>query len=398
MCWRWRRNEMVVRMNRSFQIQKMWGIWLAVLAMIAPRVVAQSQPRSYTATNSWSIQLGHHNESSPALDTHGNIYITTREGKLFAINPDSSIRWSYTFGFESASTPAIGDDGTIYFGCRDRRVYAVDDTGKLRWSFKTGNWVDASPAIGADGTVHVGSWDKLFYALDRAGKLRWKFATDGTITSSAAIDQAGVIYFGSHDRKFYALHPDGTKKWEFATGGAILSSPAIGADGALYFTSTDGHLRALNSDGSLRWKLHTGGINASSPVLGVNGAIYVGINTNHCAVSAEGKLLWSMQLSPRGYPLFDWIVAAPVALVDGTCITTGTDLVMAIYDERGPWWRTSLKSGIRASPAITPDGTVYGASTWTGLFAFTNFPSPATTTWPMFRANPQRTGRVSQMH
>lgn len=395
MCWRSRRNEMATRMN-CFQIQKMRSVWLAVFVMVTPCVVAQSKQRSYTATNSWTLQLGNHNESSPALDTHGNIYITTLKGRLFAINPDSSIRWSYPFGFESASTPAIGDDGTIYLGCRDRHVYAVDDTGKLRWSFKTGNWVDASPAIGADGTVHVGSWDKMFYALDRAGKLRWKFATGGPITSSAAIDETGVIYFGSHDRKFYALHPDGTKKWEFATGGAILSSPAIGADGALYFTSTDGHLHALNSDGSLRWKLHTGGINASSPVLGVNESIYVGINTNHCAVSAEGKLLWSMHLSPRGYPLFDWIVTTPVALLDGTCITAGTDLVLSIYDEQGPWWHTSVKSGIHASPAITPDGKVYVASSWTGLFAFTNFPSPANTTWPMFRANSQRTGRVAR--
>lgn len=369
------------------------GLLLAA-TLLAGIGSGRAQERIYQATNSWTIEIGPHYESSPALDAAGNIYILTTPGDLLAINPAGSLRWKYHFGFESSSTPAIGTDGTIYFGSRDRHCYAVTPTGRLRWSFPTAGWVDASPALGADGSIYFGSWDRTFYALDAAGKLRWKFPTRGPITSSAAIGTNGGIYFGSHDGKFYALRPDGTQQWELDTGGAILSSPAIGRAGMLYFTSTDGHLRAVNPDGTLRWKLHTGGINPASPVLGTNDTIFVGINTNHCAISAEGKMLWTRHLSPRGYPEFDWIVAPPVALADGTAITAGTDLLLSIYDGAGWWWHTSLRSAIRSNPVITTNGTVYCAASGTELFAFTNFPPPAASPWPMFRANAQRTGRV----
>lgn len=373
-----------------------WIGRLGLSGFVFAQAVGAAEGNSSAPTNFWSVSLGYHNESSPALDPDGNIYVITLAGKLFSLHPDGTTRWQYDFGFEATATPAVGTDGTIYFGSRNRRCYAVDGAGKLRWTFQTGGWVDASPALGTDGTIYFGSWDKEFYALDAMGKPRWQFKTGGPITSSAAIDRAGVIYFGSHDRKFYALNADGTKKWEFSTGGAILSSPAIGADGALYFTSTDGHLYALNVDGSLRWKLHTGGINASSPVIGNAGAIFVGVNSNHCEVTAEGKLLWAREMSPTGYPPFDWLVSTPVALADGTVLTTGTDLFVCIYFRGGAgrWWQ-SLKTGIRASPLLTDTGTFYCAATGTGLHAFTNGPPPAASSWPMFRANAQRTGRVA---
>lgn len=372
-----------------------WG--LVSLGLLGSRISLPAQERlAQTPTNIWNVSLGPHNAASPALDYNGNLYVTTATGKLFALNPDGSQRWVFSLNYEIASTPAIGADGTIFFGCRDRRFYAVGADGQPRWSFKTGGWVDASPALGADGTVYVGSFDRKFYALTPEGKVKWAFATGGPITSSAAIDANGGIYFGSHDRKFYALQPDGTKRWEFATDGAILSSPAIGPDGALYFTSADGYLLVVNADGSLRWKSHTSGINTASPVLGVEGTIFLGVNTNHCEFSAEGKLLWRRSLSEHGYPPMAWIVATPVALEDNLVFTAGTDLYVCIFARGGPGlWHQSLKSGIYASPVVTADGTAYVAAVGTGVFAYKDMPRPAHSSWPMFRANLQRTGRVA---
>lgn len=347
-------------------------------------------------TNSWTVTLGQHSESSPSMDTSGNVYVTTTDGKLHALNPDGTRRWSYTFGFSSASTPAIWNDAMIYFGSRNRRLYAVDTSGNLSWSYKTGGWVDASPAIGADGTVYVGSWDSNFYALGAKGQPRWTFATGGPITSSAAIDAGGTIYFGSHDGKCYAVAANGVKQWEFPTRGAILASPAIGSDGALYFTSADGYLRLLNPDGTLRWQLHTGGITAASPVLGIEGNIFVGINSNHCEISAAGKLLWSRSLSPNGYGPYDWLATAPVALENGTVFTVGTDMALSIFERGGRGlWHGFPGSSIRAAPLLDGKGNAYCATVGTGLFAFTNCPAPAASSWPMFRGNPQRTGRVA---
>lgn len=356
-----------------------------------------AEDQHYVATNLWKAYVGWGSQTSPALGADGTIYFTTWAGTVLAFNPDGSERWKFKIGTEFASSPAVGADGTVYAGCRDRNFYAVDRNGQKKWAFKTGGWVDASAAIAEDGTLYFGSWDKTFYALNPDGSKKWAFVTDGPVDSSAAIDTNGVIYFGSHDRKFYALNPDGSKRWEYATDGAILSSPAIGADGALYFTSVDGKLHAVNPDGTRRWVLQTGGITAASPVIGTDGTLYLGINDQHSAISPDGKLKWQRGLDPNAYLPPDWIVATPAVLANGDVVTSGTDTTLTTFKPDGDWlWRYPLGGSSRSSPLVASDGTVFGASLHLELHAVRNGVPLAATSWPMFRANPQHTGRVQR--
>jgi outer membrane protein assembly factor BamB len=359
---------------------------------------AGGQTKYYSATNLWQARVGFSNQSTPALDTNGIIYVTAWSGKLHAINPDGSARWSFSFNADTVSSPAIGDDGGIYFGSRDRRLYAVSAAGKKRWDFKTDGWIDASPAIGVEGTIYCGSYDKKFYAWTPAGQKKWEFATGGPIVSSAVIDAAGSIYFGSTDRKFYALNPDGTKRWEFATGGAIVSSPALGSAGEIYFSSTDGKLYALNPDGARRWVLQTGGISSSSPVLDVDGTIYISVNTNHCAISPEGQMRWQWKFWNLVQPdLFGESAAA--VLEDRTVIFTGRDgFVMTLPpDSEGKeWlWNYWLYAASYSSPLVAPDGTVYVMGLSREMSALQRSVPLAKSAWPTARGNSQRTGRAS---
>ncbi|MCX8092395.1 MAG: PQQ-binding-like beta-propeller repeat protein [Verrucomicrobiae bacterium] len=352
--------------------------------------------QSYSATNLWKAPGMWGTRSSPALGTDGTIYIGTWSGRLLALNPDGSKRWAFRTGLEMASSPAVGTDETVYIGCRDRRFYAVDRRGKLKWFFPTGGWVDASAALATDGTIYFGSWDKQFYALNPDGSKRWVFSTGGPIVSSAAIGADGTIYFGSHDRNFYALNPDGSLRWRFATGGAILSSPAIGADGAIYFSSVDGKLHALNPDGSARWHLHTGGVTGSSPVLGADGTIFISVNTNHCAVNADGTFKWVRRFWHPGPGAYGDTAAA--VLANGHVIFTGGDgYVMTVLHGTGDrdWvWNFWLYAPSHSSVVVSPEGTVYAACTGAYLYALQNNVPLANTPWPMFRADPQHTGRV----
>ncbi len=370
---------------------------MAILALLLlTRSGSAAQPLSYQATNLWKAFIGGGGRSSPALGHDGVIYVGAWPGNLLAINPDGTRRWAFKTGFEMASSPAVGADETIYIGCRDRNLYAVDQHGRRKWSFKTGGWVDASPAIGMDGTIYFGSWDKHFYAINPNGSKKWSFRTGGPIVSSAAIDMAGVICFGSHDKKFYALNPDGSKRWEYPTGGAIISSPAINADGVVYFTSVDGKLHALNRDGSRRWELHTGGVAGSSPVLGLDGTIFVSVNTNHCAVSAEGKLKWQRKFwNPIPRESGD---TAGAVLANGLVAFTGGDgLVMTVPSESGDrhWnWNYWLFAPCRSSVVVNAQGIMYAAPVGLELHAIVNSVPLADSPWPMFRADPQHTGRV----
>jgi outer membrane protein assembly factor BamB len=366
------------------------------MALLLSGAACFAAQRYYAATNFWKAWIGPGTRSSPALGRDGAIYIGTWRGHLLALNPDGSRRWAFKTDFEMASSPAVGEDETVYIGCRDRRLYAVDRRGRRKWFFQTRGWVDASPALGSDGTIYFGSWDKRFYALNPDGSKRWEFATGGPVVSSAAIGAEGGIYFGSHDRQFYALNPDGSVRWRVATGGAILSSPAIGADGAVYFSSVDGRLYAVNPDGSVRWQLHTGGVTGSSPVLGADGTIFITVNTNHCAVNPDGTFKWVRRFwhpPPGGYG-----DTAAAVLANGLVIFTGGDgYVMTVPQDSGEreWiWNFWLYAPGHSSVVVAPEGTVYAACLGVYLYALQNDAPLAKTPWPMFRADPQHTGRV----
>ncbi len=371
--------------------------WLVTGLSLASSGRLMAEDMHYSATDLWKFRIAGGSRSSPALGLDGTIYVGSWEGYLFAFNPNGALRWRFRTGFEITSSPAVGPDGTVYVGCRDHRLYAVTPAGQKRWAVKTGGWVDASPAIGTNGIIYCGSWDKKFYALNPDGGKRWEFVTGGPVVSSAAIDARGVIYFGAHDRKFYALNPDGTKLWEYATEGAITGSPAIGGGGELYFGSVDGLFHAVNPDGSRRWSLRTGGITGSSPVLGVDGTIFVSVNQTHCAITPEGKLKWQRafwQPQPA-----DFGESAAAVLANGQVVFTGGDgYVMTVPGDNGhaEWvWNYFLYGPCYSSPLVADNGTIYVLGTGPEFSALKTGVPLAETPWPMFRGNPQHTGRVS---
>lgn len=372
------------------KLSSRWVVWLAVAL-----ASAGGAAEHVTGTNLWQATINFQAIASPAVGANGAIYMSTWDGRLLAFNPDGSRRWVFVARREMYSSPAIAEDGSILVGCRDRQLYAVAADGKKRWAFKTGGWVDASAAVAANGTIYFGSWDRKFYALSPAGRKQWEFITGGPVVSSAAIDLQGTIYVGSHDGRLYALNPDGTQRWAFATQGQIISSPAIAANGDIIFTSLDGRLYAVDANGQQRWSLHTGGVTAASPALGLDGTIHLGVNSNYCMITAEGKMKWKGGLSPTGYMPPDWIASTPAVLEGGLFIVTGTDGAMVVLMPDGDWtWNYWLEGPSRSSVCIGPDAMIYAASTGGKLYAFRNSIPLANSSWPMFRADPQHTGRA----
>ncbi|PJB30187.1 hypothetical protein CO110_01655 [Candidatus Desantisbacteria bacterium CG_4_9_14_3_um_filter_40_11] len=227
--------------------------------------------------------------SSPAIGTDGTVFVGSSDKKLYALNPDGSLKWSYTTGGGVySSSPDIGADGTVFVGSDNDKLYALNPDGSLKWSYTTGSDVSSSPAIGADGTVFVGSCDKKLYALNPDGSLKWSYTTGDSVSSSPAIGADGTVFVGSHDKKLYALNLDGSLKWSYTTGGSVVSSPAIGADGTVFVGSFDGKLYALNPDGSLKWS-YTNSVYAfsSSPSIGIDGTVFVGLGDGKLYAIAE---------------------------------------------------------------------------------------------------------------
>jgi outer membrane protein assembly factor BamB len=282
--------------------------------------------------------------SSAAIGDDGTVYVVAGSGynnRLYAINPDSSLKWGAGLSPNmNLTTPVIGPDGTIYVGAGyvqnfvyHGRLYAFNPDGSSRWITQHGAflqldaYVTSSPAIGADGTVYVGlleSWRGQLVALDPDdATVKWVRETSSGIKTSPAIAPDGVIYVAA-DSQLYAVSSDGTLEWQYDSDLQFSShSPAIGSDGAIFigtvaaFDSTGlslgySKLYAINPDGSVRWvsniQLREGSVSVNdlqTPTVGADGTVYVQTSDQMLhAINPDGSFAWHYEFFP--YPTNRW--------------------------------------------------------------------------------------------
>lgn len=260
-----------------------------------------------TATHvpDWTYTTGGAIESAAVVGADGTVYVGSRDGNLYALNPDGTLKWSFTAGIIDRCSPAIGSDGTLYIGTcihpddtySSGKLFAVNPDGTEKWEYLVGGFVISSPAIAPPGTlgagtVYIGSADQIdntdnaLYAFNPDGTLKWRYATDQRVYSSPAVGADGTVYVGSWGNnspevpgRLYAINPDGTLRWSYGAGTnghGVYSSPALGADGTVYFADYYGIFSAVNSSGTLKWSYPMGTRSASSPAIGADGTVYMG--------------------------------------------------------------------------------------------------------------------------
>jgi len=339
----------------------------------SPYAGPETNKTVWTYTTGGSIQY-----SCPSIESDGTIYVGSRDGNLYALNHDGTLKWKYGAGGYVYSSPAIESDGTIYIGSRDGNLYALNPDGTLKWTYTTGSYVYGSPTIGSDGTIYCGSSDKKVYALNPDGTLKWNYTTGGNIYySTPAIGSDGTIYIGSDDNKLYALNPDGTLKWSYTTGDGIRSSAAIGSDGTIYFGSDDNKVYALNPDGTLKWSYTTGSGIRGSPSIATDGTIYIGgRDTKLYALNPDGTLKWN-------YTTGNQIYGGSAIDANGNIYFGSSDNnVYALNSDGTLKWKYYTGNFIYGSPTIGSDGSLYIGSCDGNLYAF-NATDPAPVAAPV---------------
>jgi len=273
------------------------------------------------------------------------------------------VKWQFHAKAQIVSSPVVAGN-MVYFGSNDHRLYAVDlETGEKKWEFKTDGRVASSPAV-SNGVVYFLSYDSNFYALDAAtGSLEWKFKTGGErrfvakhlhgiepasepvpdpfdFYLSSPVLADGAVFFGSGDSNIYALDAaTGSVRWKFRTGDVVHASPAF-ADGTVFVGSWDTYLYALDAaTGKEKWQFKTGedheiynqtGLQASPAA--AEGVVYFGCrDSKFYAVDAKsGKQLWAF--SNKG----SWVINS-AAIKDGTVYfaTSDTGLLRALNAKSG---------------------------------------------------------------
>lgn len=299
------------------------------------------------------ILTGFGTTSAPAVAPDGSSYVADDLRYLHGVNADGSRRWRTQVSAVIRSSPAVARDGTVYARADDGRLHAFDPTsGFIKWSFSMGTATTAtpsSPVVGPDGTVYCAGGDSRLYAISPDGARRWSFSTD-YMAGSPALAADGTIYIGTSapTRRFFAIRPDGTLRWEYVVGGSVTTSAVVGPDGTVYFGSDDRKLYALGSNGELRWTYETGGeIGFTSPLVASDGSVGIGCD--------DGKIYW--------------------------------------LESDGTLRRTYATAGKILSSPFLHNGRLYISSDDSRLYSVDIGLVPASTSWPMHRQNPLRSGR-----
>jgi hypothetical protein len=182
-------------------------------------------------------------------------------------------------------------------------------------------------------------------------------------------------------------------KWKFTTGAEIVASPAIAADGTVYISSTDGNFYALNPDGTKRWQVHTGGDTRSSPVLDENGNLYFAADKEQYSLSPDSKV--------RGH------FGNPCSIPTSAAATANGQIFMATAwsqtgaftpDLKYVWGFPTGGYNLSGSANVSPLAVIYftDGQRFFAVQPTTNAAPAAKSSWPLWRANPQHTGRVAK--
>ncbi|MGQ9479329.1 MAG: hypothetical protein ACUVQ0_04805 [Thermoproteota archaeon] len=85
-------------------------------------------------------------------------------------------------------------EGVSYFGSYDNKIYAVNPDGTLRWKYETEWVISSSPAISPDGIVYIGGWDGFLYAIGKRVSRVTCSISRNRIKSGESISIYGELY------------------------------------------------------------------------------------------------------------------------------------------------------------------------------------------------------------
>lgn len=156
----------------------------------------------------WKKKLGGHVDSSPALDSTGNVYVVSANRTAWKLSPAGATLWTYSLARGSATSPwcspALDEArGTVYSGGPNAFFALNMATGALRWSVPLPDIPYGHPAIDSrDGVVYLGGRDAVgFRAITPAGQTLCQFANPTTTgpqsdfyQGAPAVDSDGTVW------------------------------------------------------------------------------------------------------------------------------------------------------------------------------------------------------------
>jgi outer membrane protein assembly factor BamB len=363
--------------------------------------------RHDTVNQIWAYDSGSRRVSSPAVDGSdpANVKIYTGRssdttqndaGRLLRLNPSNgttdSPGWERNPDTTSGndddmdSSPALDSSGDIYIGNDSSLISRYNSSGTKVWSTPLFGNIEGKPFVSdAKDRIYVvtdknPSFDAMLFSLNKSGTVQWFVpigTTDGDYTSSPVVRydstlDKNFIYVGSLNRSLYIVRDDGGSPFivrQFSIpSGPIRSTPAINpVTNDVYFGSDDNNIYAITSAGNGRWAILTGDDVVSSPAVAGDGrTVYVGSNNGRfyiISLNIDGTLNSTQTYPPSGDSPIGAIQSSPTIASDGAIIFGSDDGHLYTLNPDGTlrWKYPAVGSiaAVRSKPAIGPDGIIY---------------------------------------
>ena len=319
----------------------------------------------------------------------GNVYATSSDCRLYAIDPDGVLKWWFVAAAELVSTPVIAPDGTIYVMDTSGAFYAVGPRGQAAEHVASG-YVKDEHGVGLEGVTMTITGEEPVLT-DASGFWSKSGLTDGAYLISPSLDGytfsppfdalsisgsdlsapdftgspvAAPVWpmWGGNCAHTHCSTQSGPAapalRWLYCVSGEDMrSEPALGGDGAVYAQGRNQGLYVLNPDGSLRWDYITGSPSKATPAIAPDGTVYTNTNSD-----TYGEV---RAFTPGG--VFKWtyssglIFGSPAIAPSGAIIQNLISGLASVSPDGFQDWYFDL---VKAEyPAIAADGTVYIATT-----------------------------------
>jgi outer membrane protein assembly factor BamB len=185
----------------------------------------------------WTLEDESGWAGGPAVAADGTVYITAKDGRLVAVNPDGSVSWIARLPGEPFGAPALSAEGYIYVLDSEGVLYVLGPEADLIGAVQADPGAPplSSPVVDANGIAYYAT-ERSLIAARPTGELLWRVGlpTYSYVTPQPTLSPDGQYVF------FEDIVLDAaTGRTAVEASDAILDRYLVGADGNLYLASQD---------------------------------------------------------------------------------------------------------------------------------------------------------------
>jgi peptide/nickel transport system permease protein len=208
----------------------------------------------------WRFSLPGSSEVSGGALVPGRLYVTGREGYLYALGKGDLTPKGVAFSGVDSEEKA---QNTPEIGIRD---YTEEPIGPRNPAskviFEAESGFTGGPAVTPEGEIFIASRSGYLYHLDLNGEIVWQYAPPETPVGAPSVNRDGRVYLVDKAGGLSALDPDGQLLWRYQPEAGLrgISGPVLGSDGTIYYTvgtPSRGSIQAVDADGDPVWLSQT---------------------------------------------------------------------------------------------------------------------------------------------